>query len=469
MEYRRPDETPSASDRRPRALRRGGAVLRGAALALGVLASGGAAAGEEAPRELLTLEQAVQLALAGNPGVRAAALAVERDGEAIAAARTRYLPALSGQAQAGKLLQPVELEFRKGALGTLPGVGPVPERDTTVRSGQDLTASVSSSLMQPITQLYTARQGVRLAEIGRDADRAALRAERSQLVADVKRLYHQLIAAEGSLAAAAEQLSTQRELARIASQQVIQQAALRSDEILARSAVAAAAAQVRKIENGLATGREQMNRLLGRDVRTPFRVASATEPIPEASDLEIARSRALQDRPELRQARLLVEKAETERRMKMWEHVPEVSVGVSYSSTFNVDTLPRHIAVAGAFAKWEWDWGRRGKEAAQRSLAAEEARAKVRDAEAAVLVQVGDRYRKLEEARDQVEATRLSLEGFRAKAPVVANRYRLQAALLKDALEVQSALAKAAHDHEEALLSLSSAQADFEQALGMAP
>jgi outer membrane protein len=191
--------------------------------------------------------------------------------------------------------------------------------------------------------------------------------------------------------------------------------------------------------------------------------------VPQPLDLEAARARALQDRPELRQARLAVEKAETERRMKLWEYVPEVSVGVTYSSNFNVDTLPRHVAIAGVFASWEMDWGRRGKEANQKSLAAEEARAKARDAEAAVLVEVGDRHRKLGEALDQVEATRLSLEGLRAKAPVVANRYRLQAALLKDALDVQAALTQAAHDHEAALLTLWSAQADLEQALGVAP
>jgi outer membrane protein len=439
------------------------------ALVIGLLALAGAASAVEPQPELLALERAIELALAGNPGVRAAAIAVERDGEAIAAQRTRYLPSLSGKAHAGQLLMPVEIDFQKGAFGTVPGVGPFPERDTTVKSSQDLTASVTSSLLQPITQLYTVRQGVRLAELGRDADRAALQADRAEIVASVKRLYHQLVAAEGSLAAAVEQLAAQQELARIASQQVVQQAALRSDELLARSAVATAAVQVRKIENSLATGREQMNRLLGREVRTPFRVASAAEGVPQPLDLEAARARALQDRPELRQARLAVEKAETERRMKLWEYVPEVSVGVTYSSNFNVDTLPRHVAIAGVFASWEMDWGRRGKEANQKSLAAEEARAKARDAEAAVLVEVGDRHRKLGEALDQVEATRLSLEGLRAKAPVVANRYRLQAALLKDALDVQAALTQAAHDHEAALLTLWSAQADLEQALGVAP
>ncbi len=469
MERRRLDEPRRTAARQRVSRSRRADAARLLALSAALLASGAASASEDARREVLTLDAAVAMALAENPTVHAAEIAVERDEAAVAAARTRYFPSISTEAHAGQLLMPVELEFRKGSLGGIPGLGPLPEKDTTVRSSQDLTFGLATSLMQPLTQLYTAHQGVRLARIGREADRAQLQAERAGIVASVRRLYHQLVASRSLLEAATEQLAAQRELARITAQQIAREAALRPDELQARSAVAAAAVQVRRIENGLATGKEQLNRLLGRDLRTEFAVEDPGEPVPEPPDLDAARARALRDRPELRRARAAVEKAETERRMKLWEYVPEVSAGVSYSSTFNVETLPRHVAIAGVFARWDLDWGRRGKEAAQKSLAIEEARARARDAEAAVMVEVGDRLRKLEEARDQAAATRLAFEALRAKAPVVAARVRVEAALLRDALDVQAALAKATHDHEEALFSLWSAQADLEQALGVAP
>jgi outer membrane protein TolC len=470
MEHERPRQTRFETDRaRSRASSTGGTALRGAALAVGLLVAAGATARDGADGEVLTLDEAVKIALAGNPGIRSAELAVRADDEAVSAARTRYLPALSTQAHAGQLLAPVELQFKKGSLGTVPGLGPLPGEDSTVKSGQNFTVGVSSSLLQPITQLYTARQGVRLAETGREADRAQLEAERTAIAADVRRLYYRLVATQGALAAARDQLASQRELARVAHEQVVRQAALRPDDIQAQSAVALAAAQVRGLEGGLATGAESMNRLLGRDVRTAFRVEAPEEDARAAPDLETARAQALRDRPELRQARLAVEKAEADRRMKVWENVPEVSVGVVHSSTFNVETLPRNVAIGGVFASWSLDWGRRSKEAAQRSYAIEQARAKLRDAEAAVLVEVGDRFRKLDEARDQVEATRLALDGLRARAPIVVNRLRVEAALVKDALDVHAALARARQDHQQALLSLWSAQVDFEQALGVAP
>ncbi|HET9598920.1 MAG TPA: TolC family protein [Anaeromyxobacteraceae bacterium] len=445
-------------------------VHRAAPLLLALASAGGARAATPPPAELLTLDRAVELALQHNQGVRAAALAVDRGDETIAAARTRYLPALSLEATAGQLLMPVEVQFAKGSFGTIPNVGPVPDRDTTVKSGQNPTFSVTSKLEQPLTQLYTAREGVRLAETGRDADRAQLQIQCASVVAEVKRSYHQILASRTALAAAQEQLAARRELSRTAARLVVEQAALRSDELEARSGVAAASLQVHALEDGLATAREQMNRLLGRDLATPFEVVALRAAAPEELDLEAARARALRERPDLRQARLMVEKADAERRMKAWEYVPQVSAGVSYSSTFNVETLPSHIAIAGLFLKWEGlDWGRRGSEGREKSLAVEEARLKVKDAEAAALVEVGDRFRKLQQAREQVEAARLSHEALRAKAPVLLNRLRLEAALLKDALAVQAALTQAASDHQQALAALGSAQADFEKALGMAP
>jgi preprotein translocase subunit SecF len=124
--------------------------------------------------EVVTLPYALEIALADNPGVRAASLEVERAEQTISATRTRYLPVLSLEAQAGQLLAPVKLDFPQGAFGTLPGVGAIPAADTTVRSSTDITLSVSSSLAQPVTQIFAVqmRSGLQIDQFGRDVDAA---------------------------------------------------------------------------------------------------------------------------------------------------------------------------------------------------------------------------------------------------------------------------------------------------------
>ncbi len=193
--------------------------------------------------------------------------------------------------------------------------------------------------------------------------------------------------------------------------------------------------------------------------------------IPESTavetDLEAARAKALRDRPDLRQAHLTVEQAGVDRRTKAAEYIPDLSISFQYYSFFNVDVLPRNLAQVGLSFSWEpFDWGRRGKELARKRLAEEQARIQARDAENAVLIDVGDKFRKLGQARAQVEASRLALESARARLPVLLNRQKVQAALLKDVIGAQATLANASRDHEQALLALWAARADFQQALG---
>ena len=80
--------------------------------------------------EVLTLEQAVALALRDNPKLRAAGIDINRAAEDFAALRTRRLPNFSFNITATQQLTPIDFTFEKGVFGTYPGIGPIPG-DTT--------------------------------------------------------------------------------------------------------------------------------------------------------------------------------------------------------------------------------------------------------------------------------------------------------------------------------------------------
>ena len=110
----------------------------------------------------------------------------------------------------------------------------------------------------------------------------------------------------------------------------------------------------------MATQREALNQLLGRDVATPFRVDFIPEQ--DASDLTLdsARQEALANRPENRQARLKEKQAEYDRRLAKAEYIPDLSLSVRYQGISNVQVLPQNVATAGFLLTWEpFDWGRR--------------------------------------------------------------------------------------------------------------
>src|SRR5215831_7871591 len=91
-----------------------------------------AARGQEAQAEVLTLEQAITLALGENRQVKSASIEVEKYGDKLASLRTKRLPAFKVNSTASQLLTPISFTFDKGAFGTYPGIGPVPDKTTEI-------------------------------------------------------------------------------------------------------------------------------------------------------------------------------------------------------------------------------------------------------------------------------------------------------------------------------------------------
>jgi outer membrane protein len=235
--------------------------------------------GPAPPGEVLTLDQAIRLALQNNRQVQIAALEVRKNEHEEAAQRTHRFPSLNLSALATQLLSPVNFRFDQGVFGTYPGIGPVPATDTDVRSPQTLTTYLDGRLTQPLTQLHRIRLGIRMQEATTQAAREALRAQQQSVIAQVKQSYYGLLQTQSALEANEEALKFDRELERVVADEVVQQAALQSDLLQVRAQLARQEYETLTLRNSLAATKDQLNRLLGRDVRTEFRV----NPIPETS------------------------------------------------------------------------------------------------------------------------------------------------------------------------------------------
>ncbi len=434
-----------------------------AAIAL-VLAASAAHAAEA---DLLTLEDAVAHALAHSRRVGVAALGVERAEKTLAAARTRRLPSLELQARAGTTLNAIRVTFPEGAFGTFATTGPIPATDTVVEAPRAVTGSGNATVAQPITQLRRIGLGIAQSGLARDAERETLRETRQAVAADVRRLYYALVQMESAVAAADEQVAASRELARVVAEQVAQEAALPGDDLQARSGLAAAEYARAALEGDRAGARQRLNHLMGRDLDVPFAVAAPPAATLDELDLAAALAQAAARRPDLARARIAIAQADNERRLKQAESIPEVSVAVTYDTFLNVDLLPRNIAQVGLQLKWEpFDWGRKGKERAERALQAEQARARERETDSALRIEVTERFRALHESRLLVEAQRLAKDAAAERLRVAQERHRREAVLLKDVLAAQQAAAAATADHDRALMQFWSARADLKQSIG---
>jgi outer membrane protein TolC len=416
--------------------------------------------------ERLSLDSAVRLALEHNRQLESARLQIGKAEEDLAAARTRRLPSFETSITASQLLTPVDFSFPRAAFGDFPGIGPVPSTDVNVTTPRRLTGYMSSQVAQPLTQLVRIGLGIKNAEAVRDIEKTHARASQLSVVNTVKRLYFAILQSESAIASGREAIDLYRELDRTLEVRVAQKVVLRSDamDVQVRLAQEELAQMTRT--NALASQKEQLNQLLGRDVRTAFDAEEVSAFSVLDVDLQAAQARAL-ERPDVQEARLKARQAEIDRRAKLSERIPDVSLAVSYNSNFNMDVLPSHLASAGLQVKWEpFDWGRKGRELASKTYTANQARLAVRDAEDRAVLDVNARFRKLTEMRAQLNVAKTAQESAREKLRVRTNQYQVQAALLSDVLHLRADRADADDRYQQALSAFWTAKADFEQAVG---
>ena len=304
-------------------------------------------------------------------------------------------------------------------------------------------------------------------EVGTDIAREALRQTRQAIVDQVKQAYYAMLQTQSSLASAEHTLKYCEELDQVTDRYYVQKVVLKSDTLTVKAQVARARYQIVTLRDALTSQQESLNQLMGRDVWTEFSVQPVAGLTAFETDLDAARARALEARPEVRQARLKAKQASLDHRVQVSRYIPDISLSLNYLSTFNAEFLPKNVASAGVLLNWEpFDWGRKGRQAAEKALATQQADYSVREAEQSVLVDVSARLRKLQLARALVDVTRLAQETEIEKLRVVTNQYQLKAALLKEVLQEQVAVADADNQYQQALLAFWIAKAEFERALG---
>jgi outer membrane protein len=416
---------------------------------------------------ILTLDDAVSLALRNNRAVKNSALEAQKSDDQVSVARSRRLPKFQVDVLAGSLLRPFDFTFSAGSFGTYPSTGPIPSSDAKIRTPAQFTTFTTASIDQPLTQLYKIQLGVRATELGREVAREALRAERQKVAADVRKAYFGLVASQAAVEAARQTAETLVETQRVTAQHVAQRTVLRADALEVESRLARSRYELSAAANRLATQREMLNDLLGRDVTTSFRMEPIAEQRAGEMTLESARRRAAENRPEIRQAQAREKQAQYERRLAKAEYIPDLSASVRYLGYYNFQFLPRNVAVAGLYLSWEpFDWGRRAKKVAEKTKALEQANNGAQQTQSQVAIEVGASYRRWSEAALLVQSARTGYEAATEQVRETGDRYKLEAALLRDLLQAQARTTEAQFQYQQALSSYWSAAADLRRAIG---
>lgn len=422
----------------------------------------------EARGETLTLEHAIALALEKNRQVQNAVLDVAKSNDQVESGKTQLLPQFQLAVTPSYRLSPIDLTFQQGVFGTYPApVGPVPSQNTTLTTDRGYTTAIEASVVQPLSQLYKTELSIEQLGVGTDMSRQDLRNQRQTIVNNVKQAYFAVLQSQSSLTALQEQVTSSREIVRVVTEQSGEQTALRPTLLQAQASLAQSEYSVSATRHTLASQKEQLNYLLGRDPETPFQVSEVPQATSLQNNLAAAREAALRQRPDLQKARLNIRYADYSVSLKRAEYIPDVSLVYKYIAPVTSDVLPQSISYIGLELSWDvFDWGKKQHDLAQLVRARDQAQNSADDLASQVVLDVNSSFRKLEDARRYVKVAELNRDAARAQLQVTMSEFRQQTALLKDLLSAQSSLAQANDQYRQGVLNFWAARSNFEQAIG---
>ena len=431
----------------------------------GFLAGAAIVSAQTAP--VLTIDDAVALALQGNREVQSAALEVDRAREETAALHTKRWPQFQLYALGGVPLTRATATVPTGALGTYPVTGPIPGPNVGVTTPRQLSGIIWGQALQPVSQLWKIHLDLISSRIREGIALQRLRQKRQETAQSVRQLYDQIAQIQAQTESAEAEEKTLAELQIETDRKLVELAVLKSDTLDVRARLSRQRYQLLKLRDSIKTQKESFNRLLGRDLKAEFSVE--LEPLPAAAEIDLAAAQnlALRRRPEIQEARLQMKKAEAEVRRERAEYIPDVSAGFTYAAFPNVSFLPQNFAIAGFLLQWQpFDWGEKRHKTRFLRDAVQQATLAERDTEQQILLDVNSRFRALAEARMLLDTTSLAKQAQREALRETMNRYREKAALLSDALQQQGAMVQADSDYQSALAAFWKTKADFDRALG---
>jgi outer membrane protein len=419
----------------------------------------------------ITLDAAVQTALAHNASLRAARAGVEEAAERTVEARSGFFPRVSVAESWQRGNQPVfvfssllsarQFAASDFALDALNHPDPTGFFRASVGVEQLL---FDGGRLRAMGDAAVRRRDMATASV--DEAAAGLAVQTAQTFARIVSADAAARAAEAGMAAAREDLARAERR---------RDAGMLSDADVLALVVHVADLEQRSIQAAgeAAVARAELNRLMGAPVEAGVRIVDPEAPgetVGTPGDLAALIAEADAARPEVKRAAAGVEAAEAARRQARAGLVPQVAVQAVFDVSGTTFNDRASAWIVGGELRWTFSTGG-GELAAVRSSAQSVARARAEadEARAAVHVDVVSAVRRLETARARHAAGRAAASQARESQRIVRDRFEAGLAPVNDVLRASSAVLDADANSVAALVDTLVATAMLQRSLGRTP
>lgn len=444
--------------------RTGTSAVRCSLAALCLLMAAGEASAEPIK---LTLPQAVDLARNRNRALKISRHKIEESRQRIVSAQSRYYPHVTNETTYLGVSDRELVTIPAGSLGIVPGLGPFPTRDTSIHQGSDSLLLSTTTLTQPVTQLFKIYEAHKIAETDRAIAQWEARKTEDEIIFGVHRLYYGLLiarkqkeAAQAAVEAATEGLRESEDAVRTGVLLDVSATESRVRLLQGKQARLAAEIQISDLTT-------EMNELLGLPLDTDLVPAEIPEIAPVAQTLPEYLRQALSRNPELMAARDSVTKAGHGVSAARDEYIPDVSLFARHTYQDGVPFVGNNIGTFGVQMAWNiFDWGERRSVVGQRRSQLNQAEENLKRIEQRIAVEIGKAFRKLEQTRALLEVAGEALKLQRENQRLSADRVKAGTTTRLRHAEAVAAVEKAELEELQAALGYRLALAELDRIAG---
>src|SRR5258708_4617463 len=239
-----------------------------------------AAPGQERTENVLTLDQAIELARSHNRELKQAGLEIHKQQEAFSEARTQLYPRFDTYFLGSELLTPLDFTIKSGTLGIFPATGPIPTKNSVIHTPARPVAIASVTVTQPLTQLLRIDLSISQQRLATELSQQSYLEHEQVLVNEVRHPYYAILQSQSEVESQRALVAYLEELQHLTAQRLQQQAVLKADSLRITAQRTKALYQLTVTEDTLADRNKARNRLLGRALLQEFTIPIVTPPSP---------------------------------------------------------------------------------------------------------------------------------------------------------------------------------------------
>ena len=325
------------------------------------------------------------------------------------------------------------------------------------------------SAMMPVTQQYRLGLEVRAVKLASEIAEYKLEQEIDDTKAKVKATYYTLVLDQSKISTLETSIKYLEELKITTANRVKEGNSLKVDAMKVGAKLEKQQLEILKARNSYDIDCQKFNHLMGRNISQGFSLQELPPPSEVELNIQLAEQKALQQRPELRAADARRRQINLEKKIRIAEYIPNVSIGAVFVSLpgFNNEVLPKYVLAPGMFINYNaFDWGRRAFNAKAQGKSEQAATANLLGIKDEVLIDLHTQINKITEARLAIKASKYARDVALEDLRVSMNRYKFTSDKLAEVLEALSTLAEANNGYEQAMLAFWNAKAEFDRAIG---